>query len=339
MDFTLTDTQREFATVTRRYLEDQYPADRIAGLAEAADRDVDAWPTLERLGWFGADLGPIELGLLAEETGRALHPVPWLVTAALSLPVFHAAGSTPAGPATLADGQDSCRATRDGVRWRLDGEISDLIDANAAHELVVAARTDRGLALFGVRLDGAGVFRTEHSTVDLQRGSTDLQLVQAPARLLVDDPDAGPLLVRLAYRAGMLFACEGVGVADHALTTAVKNAGVRHQFGRPIGSYQAVSHLLAESYADVETARSLAYRAAVVLADGVDHPGEAVACAIHASRRAAVQVCEAAIQVAGGIGVTWEYPLHWWYRRALWLDAYHAGRPDPLEALGNVLFR
>jgi alkylation response protein AidB-like acyl-CoA dehydrogenase len=339
MDFALTETQREFAAVARRYLDDRYPPARIAALADAADHDPAAWPTLERLGWLDADLGPVELALLAEESGRALHPAPWLVTAALALPVFRAAGTAPAGPATLADGSQTCRAARDGVLWRLDGDVADVVDARAARELVVAAGTDSGPALFAVRPEEAGVTLTEHSTVDPLRSSSDLQLVQAPARMLIGSPAAQPLLVSVAYRAGVLFACEGVGVADHALTSAVQYAKTRHQFGRPIGSYQAVSHLLAESYADLELARSLAYRAAAVLADGTEYPGEAVACAIHAGRHAAVQVCAAAIQVAAGIGVTWEYPLHRWYRRALWLDAYHAGRPDPIEALGTVLLR
>lgn len=339
MEFSPTDTQRKLAATSRRYLQDRYPTDRVATLADAGDHDLDAWPTLERLGWLDDDLGPVELALLAEESGRALHPAPWLVTAALALPVYQAAGIAPAGPATLADGSTSCRATSDGGRWLLDGDVADVVDAPDAFELVVAAQAEDGLALFSVGTGQAGVAVTSYPTVDPLRGSGDVRLRQAPARRLLDSPAARPILQRLAYHASLLFAAEGVGVADQALTSAVRHAGMRHQFGRPIGSYQAVSHPLAESYADLETARSLVYRAAVVLADGKGHPGEAVACAIHASRRTAIQVCETAVQVAGGIGITWEYPLHWWYRRALWLDAYHAGRPDPLEALGNVLFR
>jgi len=347
MQFSPNDTQREFAATSRRYLEERYPADRVAALAATGERDLDSWPALERLGWLDADLGPVELALLAEECGRALHPTPWLVTAALALPVLHAAGTTPTGPATHADGSAGCRATPDGDRWCLDGEVADVVDAPAVRELVVAARvadgaeegTEGGIALFAVRPDQAGVALTSYPTVDPLRGSGDIRFRGAPARRLVDSPAAQPMLQRLSYSASLLFAAEGVGVADQALASAVRYAGIRHQFGRPIGSYQAVSHPLAESYADLETARSLVYRAAMVLADGTEHPGEAVACAIHASRRTAVEVCETALQAAGGIGVTWEYPLHWWYRRALWLDAYHAGRPDPLEALGRFLFR
>ena len=129
MEFLPTDTQRELAATSRRYLADRYPPERLAALAGAGDRDLDAWPELERLGWLDDGLGPVELTLLAEECGRALHPLPWLVTAALALPAFSAAGSTPGGPATLADGSATCAAVPDGERWLLDGEVADVVDA------------------------------------------------------------------------------------------------------------------------------------------------------------------------------------------------------------------
>src|SRR4051812_17763332 len=255
MGFAPTDTQRELAETSRRYLRDRYPSDRVATLAEAGDHDLDAWPALRRLGWLDADLGPVELALLAEQSGRALHPVPWLVTAALTLPVYAAAGTEPAGPATLADGTATRPATPDGDRWYLDGEIADVVGAPVARELVVAARTEEGAALFAVRPDDAEVSVISYPTLDPLRGSGDVLLRRAPARRLVDSPAAQPMLLRLAYHASLLFAAEGVGVADQALTSAVGYAGMRHQFGRPIGSYQAVSHPLAEGYADLETAR------------------------------------------------------------------------------------
>jgi alkylation response protein AidB-like acyl-CoA dehydrogenase len=342
MDVALTDAQRELASAARRHLEDRYPAERVAELAGSADHDLGAWPALDRLGWLDAGLGPVESALLAEESGRALHPAPWLVTAALALPAYHAAGTVPTGPATLADGSVTCRATHDGAGWRLDGEVADVAGADVARELVVAAQTEKGLALFAVRLDetaGTGVTIDGDHTVDPLRGSGDVRLHRAPARPLVESPAAQPMLQRLAYGASLLFAAEGVGVADHALASAIGDAGMRHQFGGARRPFDTAGRALAESYADVETARSLVYRAAAVLADGDRHPGEAVACAVHAGRRAAVRVCENAFRAAGGIGVTWDHPLHWWYRRALWLDAYHAGQPDPLEALSRVLFR
>jgi alkylation response protein AidB-like acyl-CoA dehydrogenase len=169
------------------------------------------------------------------------------------------------------------------------------------------------------------------------RISCDLTLRGAAARPLADPETTAPLLRLIEARAAVLLAGEAVGVADRALELAVEYAQTRLQFGRPIGSFQAVGHQLAESYADVELARSLAYRAGAALADATPDVESALACAVHASRRAVTSVCETAIQVCGGIGVTWEFPMHRWYRRALWLDAYHAARPDPLDALATGL--
>jgi len=193
------------------------------------------------------------------------------------------------------------------------------------------------VALFGVRPDGHAALLTERRSIDPLRGLSGLELTGASARPLVAAPGARRLLVTIDRRAAALLACEAVGVADRALEFAVGYAKTRVQFDRPIGSYQAVGHLLAESYAELELARSLAYRAACVLRDRTKNADQALACAVHASRRAALQVCEAAIQVCGGIGVTWEFPLHRWYRRALWLDAVHARRPDPLVTLAETI--
>jgi alkylation response protein AidB-like acyl-CoA dehydrogenase len=337
MDFAFTQTQTELRMAARRYLGDRYPATRIAELSDSTGYDAASWPELERQGWLDPDLGMVELALLAEEGGRALHPTPWWATVGLAVPVYRAAGADLPGAATLADGSGTCRAWPDGDLWLLEGRVGAVVDARAAAEIVVAARTDTGVALFGVLPDGAGVSLAGHTGIDPLRGGSDLTLARTSARLLVGPPSAEPLLAAVGRRAAALLACEAVGVADRALEVAVDYAKTRVQFDRPIGSYQAVGHLLADSYAELELARSLAYRAARVLEDQAGNAAEALGCAVHASRRAAVQVCEAAIQVCGGIGVTWEFLLHRWYRRALWLDAFHAGAPDPLAAVARVV--
>jgi alkylation response protein AidB-like acyl-CoA dehydrogenase len=334
MDFTLTETQRELKVAARRYLSDRYPPERIAELADTTGYDADAWPELDRQGWLDPDLGPVELTLLAEESGRALHPVPWWATVALALPVYEAAGVPLPGPATFADAGTDCRAYRDGDDWRIDGVATDVVDAYAADEVVVAAGTPDGVALFGVR----GGLRLAASTgIDPLRVPATLDLAGTPARLLVDPTGTGALLAAIDRRTVVLLAAEAVGVADRALEMAVAYARTRIQFGRPIGSYQAVAHQLADAYADLELARSLAYRAAVLLADPSPEASDAVDCAAYTCAPAAVGVCETAIQVTGGMGVTWEYPLHRWYRRALWLQGFHATRPDPLVAVAAQL--
>ena len=333
MDFALTEIQQELQAAARRYLSDRYPLHRIAELADGDVYDLPVWPELVRQGWLDPDLGPVELAVLAGESGRALLPVPWWATV-VTLPVYLAAGTDLPGPATLADGRDTCTAHRDGDAWRLDGHVTGVVDAAVATEIVVAARNGTGLALFGIR---PATVSADRAGIDPLRPCADLKFTSTSARLLIDSPAAEAVLAGIGQRARALLAAEAVGVADRALDLAADYARTRVQFDRPIGSYQAVAHQLADGYAELELARSLAYRAAAVLADDPARAPEALASAEHATARAAVRVCETAIQVCGGIGVTWEYALHRWYRRALWLQAFPAGGSDPLAVVADWL--
>jgi alkylation response protein AidB-like acyl-CoA dehydrogenase len=117
-------------------------------------------------------------------------------------------------------------------------------------------------------------------------------------------------------------ALEAAGIAQRALELAVEHAKTREQFGRPIGVYQAVSHPLATTYVESELARSLAYWAAWCVAEGDAETPIAVAAAKSYAADVAVAACERAMQVLGGIGFTWEHPLHTYYKRALWIQAY-----------------
>jgi alkylation response protein AidB-like acyl-CoA dehydrogenase len=126
-------------------------------------------------------------------------------------------------------------------------------------------------------------------------------------------------------------AAEAVGVAQRALELGIEHARTREQFGRPIGVYQAVSHALANTYTDVELARSLAYWAAWCVAEDDERAPVAAAAAKAFAAEAAVGACERSIQVHGGIGFTWEHPLHRFYKRALWIEGFGA-RPAQLRA-------
>ena len=125
-------------------------------------------------------------------------------------------------------------------------------------------------------------------------------------------------------------AAEALGVAQRALDLGVEHAKTRMQFGKPIGTYQAVSHPLAQSYTDVELTRSLVYRAAWCVAEEDDRAPTAAAAAKAFATEAAVAACERSIQVHGGIGFTWEHPLHRFYKRAIWLEGFGA-RPAELR--------
>ena len=126
-------------------------------------------------------------------------------------------------------------------------------------------------------------------------------------------------------------ALEASGIARRALELAVEQAKTREQFGRKIGVYQAVSHPLANTYVEAELARSLAYWAAWCVAENDEQTAIAVAAAKSYAGDAAVAACERAIQVLGGIGFTWEHPLHTYYKRALWIQA-HGGYPREQRA-------
>ena len=329
MDFAFSEEQEMLRASAREWLADRYPVDRVAMLAESdAGWDPGSWKELTDLGWLDPELDVLEHAVLAEEAGYALLPAPWFSTVALARP----AGAGADGPATLAwadDGAATLRAAATGVAcaadeavdgWRLTGVKRSVPDAAAADEVVVVARADSGVGLF--RVDLAAHRETVHSlsTVDSTRRLAELRLDGTPAHPLDADPLAALSAAR--RRALALLACEAVGVTQRALDFAVEYARTRTQFDRPIGSYQGVSHRLANVYTALELARSLAYRAAWCVATDAPEVDEAVASATVSAGSAAVGGCENAIQAMGGIGFTYDHPLQRFYKRARWIEAF-----------------
>lgn len=146
-----------------------------------------------------------------------------------------------------------------------------------------------------------------------------------PDRDLVDEVvvvNDAALAARIRDRALAALALEAVGIAQRALELGVEHAKSREQFGKPIGTYQAVSHKLADTFRETELARSLAYWAAWCVAEGDEDARVASAAAKSYAADAAVAACERSIQVHGGMGFTWENPLHRYYKRALWIQAF-----------------
>jgi alkylation response protein AidB-like acyl-CoA dehydrogenase len=147
----------------------------------------------------------------------------------------------------------------------------------------------------------------------------------APDRDAVDEEvttDDGALRERIRARAYAALAAEAVGIAQKALDLAIEHATAREQFGKPIGVYQAVSHPIVDTYAETELARSLAYWAAWCVAEGEEQATLAALAAKAYASETAVAACERSIQVHGGIGFTWEHPLHRYYKRAQWIEAF-----------------
>lgn len=216
--------------------------------------------------------------------------------------------------------------------WQLYGQVDQVLDGHSARLLVVAAHTG-GFArsrvlLFLVRGDATGLTRVRQTALDATRPQGRIQLRDVPAELLGDETvDTLPALARLGATTAACLAAEAVGAAGRVLERTVEYVGQREQFGRPVGSFQAVKHRLADAYVQVQAARSAAYYAAWSAAteatDGTTVTATAtareetagalaLAQALEALRRAAAE----GIQLHGGIGFTWEHEAHLYFKRA-----------------------
>ncbi|MFE6333613.1 acyl-CoA dehydrogenase family protein [Streptomyces sp. NPDC057798] len=208
-------------------------------------------------------------------------------------------------------------AAAGGDGWRLYGEIPHVLDGHSAGILLVAAHTG-GFArsrtdLFLVRGDADGFVRTRRTALDSTRPLARLQLRDTPGRLLGEEgADVLGELARLGDTVAAVLACEAVGAADRVLELTVEHVKQREQFGRPIGSFQAVKHRLADVYVHLQAARSAAYYAAWATAHEERVGGLALAQALEALRSAAGE----AVQLHGGIGFTWEHEVHLYFKRA-----------------------
>jgi alkylation response protein AidB-like acyl-CoA dehydrogenase len=304
VDFAFSDEQEQLRREARTFLADRYPFERVAELADSdAGWDEASWQELAGLGWIGvsvpeeaggAGLGFLEEAVLFEELGRVLYPGPYFSTVALALPEL---------PAELQ------REVVEGkTRWSasLDGS---LVPDLASVDRVLVARDGK---LVAVAAEG-DTLETMDSTRRLGR------LAEAGDGEEVGDASA---IDRMRTRAFAALALEAVGMSQRALELAVEHAKTREQFGKPIGIYQAVSHRLADSYALTELARSLAYWAAWAVSEDDDEAPLAAAAAKAYAGDVAVTVCEYSIQAHGGIGFTWEHPLHRYYKRAQWIQGY-----------------
>ena len=291
----------------------------------------------------GAGATPVELGITFEEMGRVLFCAPFFSTVGLAAQALLAAGDDQAKREYLpriADGSllATVAVTEEDGRWdlaavrtsavadsatpgtpgapaafRLDGTKMFVVDGHIAQVLLVVARTDGGLGLFAVDAVDAGVVRTPLPTLDMTRKLARVELSGVPARLVSGPGDATAALSRALDLALVALTAEQVGGAQRCLDMAVDYAKVRMQFGRPIGSFQAIKHKCAEMLIEVESAKSAAYHAA---GSTPDELGVAAAIAKAYCSEAYFYVAAETIQVHGGIGFTWEHDAHLYFRRA-----------------------
>ncbi|HEY7282216.1 MAG TPA: acyl-CoA dehydrogenase family protein [Actinomycetota bacterium] len=334
MDFTLSEDQQALQTSVREVVAEKFPPERVAEIADRGGFDAAAWKEVADLGWTGVavpeasgglGMGFVAEAVVAEELGRGLYPGPYLPSVTALSALGEAAELTEriltgrsAGTFALGrtDGEPDLVAERHPDGWRISGEAMFVPDLDSAEVVVVAAEAPDEPGLYAVERD-AGSWESL-PTVDTTRRMGRLALDGAVASQLATGEEAVEALTRRAL-AGL--AAEAVGVAQRALEMGVQHAGEREQFGRPIGVYQAVSHRLADVFVAVEGARSLSLWAAWTVDNDSPDADAAVAAAKAEASEAAVVACEVAIQVHGGIGFTWEHPLHRFYKRALGTSA------------------
>jgi alkylation response protein AidB-like acyl-CoA dehydrogenase len=297
MDFAFTEEQAELKRQARAWLSERYPLDRDFDTPQD-----DRWSELAELGWLGVSvsedeggvgLGFLEEAILLEELGYALYPGPYLATVGFAL-----AALGPEDRAAVAAGTTRWSAEVNGLTPWL-GSVDKVVDMDGN------AQPAQGEELV---------------SVDPSRPLGRLERTNGT-------PLPGP---RDIPRARAAMAAEAVGIAQRVLELGIEHASTRVQFGKPIGVYQAVSHQLADTYTDVELARSLAYWAAWCVAEDDEQAPVAAAAAKAFAAEAAVAACERSIQVHGGTGFTWEHPLHRFYKRALWLEGL-GSRPAELR--------
>jgi alkylation response protein AidB-like acyl-CoA dehydrogenase len=315
VDFAFSEEQQALRAAAAGFLAEQVALPSVAKLADSDPGwDPAVWDALVRLGWLDDDLGPLEHAVLLEEAGYALLPAPYFSTVALAWPAndgrsrLTLAWAEPGRPAALLDAEPATTAAADGT---VSGEKVLVPDGGWVDAFLV---TCAGGELRLVQAADAEV--VPRSTMDTTRRLATVRFDAAPSRPVAAD------LAALRRRALALAAAEAVGVARRGLEVAAGHAKTREQFDRPIGTYQAVSHRVADSYAAVQLATSLAIWAVWCVAE--DDPQAEQACAAAASyaTAAAVQATESAIQVLGGIGMTWEHPIHRFFKRAQWLAAF-----------------
>lgn len=360
--FALTEEQQELRRSVRAFLELKSPEGEIRRVMESSEGyDPAVWRQMaDQLGlqglaipeeFGGSGFSYAELGVVIEETGRALMPGPFFGSAVLSGSVLMYCGDDAAKTrylpgvasgatiATLALTEQSGRwdadgmqveARRKGSSWILSGTKTFVLDGHIADLVLVVARTGAGISLFAVE-ETDRLTRRELSTLDPTRRQARIAFSDTPAELIGSEGQAWPALSHALDIATAGLAVEQVGGAQRCLELAVEYAKTRRQFGKPIGSFQAIRHKCADLMLDIECARGVAQYAVQAAATGAAELPAAASLAKAYCSDTYARAAAANIQIHGGIGFTWEHPAHMYFKRAqssshlLGDAAYHRG--------------
>jgi alkylation response protein AidB-like acyl-CoA dehydrogenase len=348
MNFDFSDDQKQLRDQARRFLTEQSPPRAVRAVLEGgAPYDRALWKGLAEMGFLGvaipeafggAGAGHLELCVIAEEIGRVAAPVPFASTVYLAAEAIMLAGNDAQKAAWLpriaageaigalalfeGAGNPAPRAIKAvASNDMISGVKLPVADGAIADVAIVAARTattgrDSDIALFLVDLNGPGVARRALSTIDQAHGHAEIVFDNCKAEPLGPAGEGWSLLTRVLDRAAVLTAFEQLGGADRTLEMGRDYALDRVAFGRPIGSFQAVKHMLADMYVAATLARSNCYYGAWALSTAAAELPQAAATARVSATQAFQHCAKNNIQVHGGMGFTWEADCHLYYRRA-----------------------
>lgn len=348
MNFDFSDEQKQMRDEARKFLSEQCPPKAVREVLDGkAPYDKALWKGLAEMGFLGvaipeqfggAGAGHLELCVIAEEMGRALAPVPFSSTVYLAAEAILISGSDAqkqkwlpkiaSGDAigTLALFEGKGNPSPKAIKLTANGGVLNGVkkpvpDGAIADFAVVAARTgssgrESDISLFIVELKAGGVEVKSLTNIDLTRGQAEIAFKDVKAEPLGAAGEGWSVIIQVLDRAAVLTAFEQVGGADRALEMGRDYALDRIAFGRPIGSFQAVKHMLADMYVSATLARSNCYYGAWALSTNAGELPEAAAAARISATQAFQHCAKNNIQVHGGMGFTWEFDCHMYYRRA-----------------------
>ena len=348
MNFAFSEEQEELRRIVRQFLETKSSE---AAVREQMDTeqgyDTAVWSQMaDQMGlqgliipeeFGGSGYSYVELIVVLEEMGRSLLCAPYFSTVVLAANTLIHSGDDAAKSdllpgiasgetvATLAFTEANGRwdeagvtmsATPGGDGWVLDGTKMFVLDGHTADLVLVAARTPAGVSLFSVAGDATGLTRTPLATMDQTRKQARLEFSGTPATLVGTDGGGWAVVERVLDLAAVALAAEQVGGAQMCLDMSVEYAKVRVQFGRPIGSFQAIKHKCADMLLEVESAKSAAYYAGWCASELNDELPSVASLAKAYCSDAYFHAAAENIQIHGGIGFTWEHPAHLYFKRA-----------------------
>jgi len=374
LDFGFSEEQEMLRDAAKRFLADNCSTKFVRQvMADATAHDAGFWQKLVGQGWpgllipeqYGGTNGTfLDMTVIVEEMGKALLPGPFFAAALLGAPTFIEGASDAQKKeflpkmaegkfiATVAVAEAAGRfdaggieikASKKGSGYSLTGEKFFVPDAHVADAIVVAARTgsgkgEDGITLLCVPAKEKGVTVTQLKTVDMTRRMCHVKFDNVQADVVIGKENGGwTTLRRVIDIATAGLSAEMVGTAQKALDIAVEYAKTRVQFGKPIGSFQAVKHKCVDMMVSVENSRSLTYYACWTVDERVPEAATAVPMAKAYASDMAKNVTSEAIQVHGGIGFTWEHDMHLYHRRALAGEANLGNAPIHREVVAKSL--